>query len=88
MLGSIDKKSPTTRAGQSPERTTDKKDVGGLYPYQPLPSGYGSEILIHQQGDYTQKHIFFLVEEANGARSLRPSNPFDDRVVTWRLMTT
>lgn len=24
--------------------------VGGLYPSQPLPSGYGSEILIHQHG--------------------------------------
>jgi len=42
----------------------------------------------NRQSDYTGKHIFFLGEEANGARSLRLSNTIDERVVTWRLMTT
>jgi len=42
----------------------------------------------NRQSDYTGKHIFFLVEEANGARTKPYPNPIDDRVVTWQAMTT
>jgi len=33
----------------------------------------------NRQSDYTGKHIFFLVEEANGAHTKRVLNPIDDR---------
>jgi hypothetical protein len=38
----------------------------------------------NRQSDYTGKHIFFLVEEANGARTYQTLNPIDDRAGSGR----
>jgi hypothetical protein len=66
MLGSIDKKKGHHKDNPKTHNPTSMK---WKRKYRQLQG--------NRQSDYTGKHIFFLVEEANGARLLASLNPID-----------